>query len=141
MTATGLELVTEMKTEEIEKMTKAVKAGKINPKEAKMRLAKEVTAIYHGTKKAAEAVIEWKKVFSKREIPEKMEEVKLDRPQRDLVWLIVKINKTSKSNAWRLIKQGGVKIDGEKGEVNTQLTGGEIIKVGRKNKYIKIKSL
>ncbi len=135
MVAAGFELCTAVLMEKLEAVKRRIK--KENPKDVKMELAEEVVKIYHGAGKAKEAQREWEKMFSKRETPEKMEEIKLDKP-RDLVWLVVKVQQTSKSDAWRLIKQGGVKVNGKKGDIHTQLTGGEIVKIGKK-KFVRVK--
>lgn len=136
MVANGFELCTAAPMEKVEAIEGRLK--KENPRDIKMELAEEMVSIYHGKAAAKKAKEEWKKTFSRKETPEKMEEIKLDKTQRDLVWLVVKVQQTSKSDAWRLIKQGGVRVNGKKGDIHTQLTGGEIVKIGKK-KFVRIK--
>src|SRR3989344_1552911 len=61
------ELATYEPVDEIEKIKKAISDGK-NPRDFKIRLAKEVVAIYHGEQKAKEAEKNFIKVFQKKEI-------------------------------------------------------------------------
>ncbi|PIR04763.1 MAG: tyrosine--tRNA ligase [Candidatus Liptonbacteria bacterium CG11_big_fil_rev_8_21_14_0_20_35_14] len=131
-------VLTDLSDKDIDKIKKSIQIEKENPMKFKKQLAEKIVSIYYDKKEASEAQKEWENVFSKKENPNEIKEIKLDKKTRDLVWLIVKINNTSKSEARRLIEQGGVKINNEKADINKQLAGGEIVKIGKKI-FVKIK--
>ncbi len=72
----GFELCTNVSMEEIEKFEKDLK-NNINQKELKMRLAREIVSIYYGDNKAKEVEKNWENTFSKKEIPEDVQEIKV----------------------------------------------------------------
>ncbi len=133
-------LCTDLETEDIKKMEKRLKTE--NPKDVKMELAKEIIKIYHSEKEAKKAQEEFLKVFSKKEKPTDIEEYKLSKKEISLVELLseTKLAK-SKSEARRLLEQGGVRVDGEVKKRKDEILifkGGEIIQVG-KRRFLKIK--
>lgn len=107
------ELCTYLEKEEINKIKKELNDGG-NPRDLKMKLAFEITKIYHGEKKAKVAEAHFIKTVQKKEVPEEIEEMKLEAGNWKLVDLLVETKlASSKSEARRLIKQGGVKVDNE----------------------------
>lgn len=105
-------LCTDVPEDEIKKIQNGIKAGKLNPRDAKLRLAREIVGIYHGEKVAKKAEEEFTNVFSKKELPSKIPQFKMGKP-RDVVYILVKSGTSnSKSDAWRLIKQGAVTVEG-----------------------------
>lgn len=81
------------------------------PMDAKLRLAYEITKIYHGTEKTKKIQQDWIKQFSKRETPENIAEFKTSFPIA-LVDLLVKAKMAkSRSEANRLIQQKGIKVN------------------------------
>ena len=108
----AFELCTNEPMPEVEKMREEIKSGK-NPRDAKMRLAFEVTKLYHGEKKAKQAENYFIKTVQKKELPSEIEEVRLPINNYKLVELLVEIKlASSKGEARRLIEQGGVKVNG-----------------------------
>lgn len=105
-----------------------------HPKLAKVSLAKEIVATYHNAKKAEEAEEEFNRMFAKKELPDEILEHKTK--QSSLVEILVESKLVpSKSEARRLISQGGVSINSQKiSDVNFQIAkGGEhILKVGKR---------
>ncbi len=84
-----------------------------HPMEAKKKLARFITARFHGEEAAQEAQTAFESRFSKREMPTEMPELTLTNTG-NLAELIVDAKfAASKSEARRLIEQGGVKINGE----------------------------
>jgi len=135
-------LCTDWSKEKIEKMKKEMKSEKLNPKDAKLELAEEIVKIYHGEKRAKEAREEWIRVFSKKELPE-ISDLKIKEAHIDLVGIVVRVLKISKSAAWRLIDGGGVKVNGKK-EINkkkpfTDSNDGDIITIGKKKHSVRLK--
>lgn len=136
------EIATDIDEKEIKEMEQNLKTNNVNPKDLKSKLAFEITKMFYGIKKAIKAEKEFEKVFRKKEIPDDIKEKKLDIKKGKLTELLVKLKlATSKSEAKRLILQGGVKINKKvfkdwKKEV--KLKSGDIVQVG-KRKFLKIK--
>ncbi|MCL5006568.1 MAG: tyrosine--tRNA ligase [Patescibacteria group bacterium] len=108
-------LTTDVSREEINAIESGMQTGKVNPRDAKLRLAREVVAIYHGEKSASAAETEFLNVFQKGRLPANVREEKIQASRLSIVDLLVQTRlAASKSSAFRLIQQGGVKVDGEK---------------------------
>ncbi len=73
------ELLTDVTMVEIGKMTEQAAAGKINPMQYKKELARHIVADAHGEAAANKAAEDWAKQFQKREAPEQIETVTVDR--------------------------------------------------------------
>ncbi len=113
----------------------------MHPRDAKVKLAKILTAELHGQKAAEEQAGEFTRVFSNKEAPEKPEELKITEKE---IWIAELLKRagavTSTSEAKRLIEQGAVSIDGQKvTDFNMKVpTGkGSLLKAGKK-KFVKI---
>ncbi|MBP9751684.1 MAG: tyrosine--tRNA ligase [Candidatus Moranbacteria bacterium] len=113
-----------------------------NPRDAKVRLAKEIVALYHGAAEAAKAEEYFVNTFSKKEIPEDIREMK-STAGVNITDVIVEAGfAESKSDARRKIEQGGVSIDGEKISLDALALDkaahdGKVMKVGKKD-FVKI---
>ena len=87
-----------------------------NPREVKVRFAKEIVARFHGTKAADAAAAEFEQRFRHGVLPESMPEVKVVIAGAATMAQVLKlaglVESTSEAN--RLIEQGGVKVDGER---------------------------
>lgn len=103
-----------------------------NPRDAKARLAREVVALYHGADAATKASEEFDNVFKGGGVPENMEEVTV-KPGILLIDVLVQYKlASSKSEARRLIEQGGVKLNNKTVESpETKIQEG-ILKVGKR---------
>jgi len=108
------ELVTDRTPPEIAALKKEVSGGALHPMEAKMRLAQEVISGFHGEDPARKAAENFQRVFRDRQAPDDARVEKLPKgPARKLTALLVDLKLvSSKGEAERLIKQGGVEIDG-----------------------------
>jgi len=119
----------------------SLKKGRSNPRDLKARLAREIVAMYHNKTAAEKAEREFEKVFKKKELPTDIPKIKIKRAKFNILDLLVRAKLvSSKSEAKRLILQGGVKIDGEKQKdwkKNVEIKKGRIIQVG-KRKFVKI---
>ncbi|MFT6950250.1 MAG: tyrosyl-tRNA synthetase [Paraglaciecola sp.] len=88
-----------------------------NPRDIKIILAKEIIARFHSAEEAEAAHHDFTQRFQKNAIPDDMPEISLDLPAEGLAianLLKVACLVSSTSDAMRMIKQGAVKIDGEK---------------------------
>jgi len=103
-----LKLLTRLPLNEIEKMKR------LNPRDAKAKLAKEIVAIYHSQKAALLAEKEFERVFKEKKLPTKIPGVKIKEEKLNILEFLVKTKlASSKSEAKRLIFQKGVKINKE----------------------------
>jgi len=106
------DLLSSFEPAQIADIEKRIAAGSLHPMEAKMMLARDIVTIYHDAEAAARAEAHFKQVFQKRELPEEIPTHKLTAPQ-NIVDLLVEVGLApSKSQARRLIAQGGVRLDG-----------------------------
>jgi tyrosyl-tRNA synthetase len=88
-------------------------AGRIHPRDAKMKLAREITEIFHGVEAAERAEAEFVRIFQQGSLPDEMPELKLQFGQTVLEVLLAGKLAASKSEGRRLIEQNGVRLDGE----------------------------
>ena len=85
-----------------------------SPRDAKLRLGREIVKIYHGEDASRAAEEYFVSTFSKREIPNDIREVKLIGEMSLLDFLVQEGFATSRGDARRKIEQGGVEVDGVK---------------------------
>lgn len=112
----------------------------LHPKEAKLRLACDIVSQYYSKKAAGEARLEFERVFANKEIPRDVPSYKIKPDKNTIIDILVdsKLVET-KNQARRLIQQGGVTLDGEKLEKESQIIDREgIVKVG-KRRYLSLK--
>ena len=103
------ELVTRVPEHEI------VELRRLHPMEAKKRLARTVTAMYHGEAGAAAAEVAFARVVQAREVPDNIDLISLaTSSSSEPAWKVVVLAGMAPSNseARRLIQQGGVEVDG-----------------------------
>ncbi|MCK4847369.1 MAG: tyrosine--tRNA ligase, partial [Deltaproteobacteria bacterium] len=95
-----------------------IKSGTIHPMDAKKDLAAEIVARFYDEAAAEAAREAFKSLFKKKEIPDDIEEVSLNSSGATAMRVanvMVEAGLTGgTSEAMRLMKQGGVKVDGEK---------------------------
>jgi tyrosyl-tRNA synthetase len=110
-----------------------------NPRDAKLRLAKEIVALYHGEGAGAKAEDYFIRTFSKREEPVDAPDAQIPQADGDIniARLIADVDLTaSVGEARRLIEGGGVSIGGEKvTDPRTTMTAdeldGKVLRVGK----------
>ncbi|MFT7261813.1 MAG: tyrosyl-tRNA synthetase [Glaciecola sp.] len=110
------ELLSFKPKDEIEAIKQKVVAG-LNPRDTKIELAKELIARFHSEQDAESAHQDFIQRFQKNAIPDEMPEFDFLLPAEGI--MIANVLKdaglvNSTSDAMRMIKQGAVKIDGEK---------------------------
>jgi len=135
-------LLTDVSLNEIDKMSKELDTpGKVNPRDIKVRLAKEIISEYHDTKVAETAYKNFEQVFVKNEIPTDISEFAVMDKNWPLAELLHFTGLTSsKTEARRMIEQGGVKVDGAvigDREAVVRPKSGMVLQVG-KRKFIRI---
>jgi tyrosyl-tRNA synthetase len=108
------ELGTDRTPAEIGALKEQVSSGSVHPMDLKMKLATEVIADFHGQDAAQKAAENFQRVFRDRQAPAEAPVHKVPRgPAKKLAALLAELQlASSKSEADRLVKQGGVEIDG-----------------------------
>jgi len=92
-----------------------VGAGQKHPRDVKMELAKKIVATYHDPAAAEGAAAEFVSVKQKGNLPANIPAVAIAEKTINIVDLVAATGAaTSKSEARRLVAQGGVKIDNQK---------------------------
>lgn len=136
------ELATSVSTEELSEIQQSLDEGE-NPKNLKMRLAREIVQIYHDKSAANSAEKEFIEIFTNKGLPTSIEQKQLDLRSINVVDLISSTGlSSSKTEARRLIEGGAVKIDNEKVsdiEHIVLLKKERLVQVG-KRKFLKISS-
>lgn len=94
-----------------ELLTDSAMPADLNPREAKLLLAQMIVGRYHGAKAGERATENFINVFSHKKQPDEIPELSMSSVQCSLIELVLKAGIKSKSEARRLIKQGGVAID------------------------------
>lgn len=114
--------------------------GKENPKEVKMRMAKEVVSIYHGEEKAVTAQKAFTETFSEGKIPDVIETVSVSSGTSLVDILVNSKVVSSKTDFRRLITEGAIKnmeTDEKITDVAQSIESGMTVKVG-KRRFLKI---
>ncbi len=113
-----------------------------DPRESKLELAKIIVDLYNENGAGERAKDEFIKLFSKHEKPEHIDELKTSNNELEIVDLLLQAGIESKSEARRLIEQGGVKInDAVKNDINetVKLKDNDILQIG-KRRFFKLKT-
>lgn len=111
------EALTDVPMEEVREMLAAAAAGRVNPMEVKMRLAREIVSEFHSPEAAARAEEEFIRVFRRREAPTQVPECTVPGEKEiiGIVDLVVHCGLAkSKSEAKRLVEQGAVDLGEER---------------------------
>ena len=111
-------LVTDITDEELASLKKSLEAGKLNPRDAKMKLSYMLVAKYHNEDEALKAEEYFKEAFQQRVIPKDIATVSLSKEEVLGKWLVsflVQLGLVeTNSQARRMIEQGAVRINGKK---------------------------
>ncbi len=131
------ELLSVKSNEDIEKLKQAAEEG-MNPRDIKYELGLEIVETYHGASAAVAAKEAFIQRFRQGQLPEDLEtiEISVGDEGRAIANVLVDAKLTSgTSESHRMIKQGAVRIDGEKIEDGRQsLLAGEtiVMQVGKR---------
>jgi tyrosyl-tRNA synthetase len=135
------ELISDVSLSELKEIKRQLEDPSVNPRDIKKYLARTIVKMYHGVKASDEAEKAFEKIFVDKDLPDDMPEFKFDKSSYRIDDLLIQTKTAdSKSNARRLIQQGGVSVNGEKIsdpftmiELNSEI----VLKVG-KRKFAKI---
>jgi len=134
-------LLTWLSIKEIEKIKMDLEQKRVNPRDLKAKLAREIVTICHGLKETQRVEQEFQRIFKEKKLPKKITEAKIKEKNLNILNLLVKTKLApSRSEAKRLILQRGVKVDGR---IETdwkkivEIKKGQVLQVG-KRKFIRL---
>jgi tyrosyl-tRNA synthetase len=137
----SFELCTNVPMSEINQFTKLLEQGEINPRDLKMRLAKEIITIIHNENKAKVAEQNFIKTFQKKEVPDQIKKVKAG--VNDLLIDVLLNNKViqSKTEFRRLINEGAISIIDKEEKITQidELARPAVYRIGKK-RFIQIEN-
>ncbi len=140
------ELVTDVSLDEINKIKTGLEYNDLHPRNVKKRLAREIVKLYHGQSAAITAEEEFEKVFKNKLYPKEIKklEIKKDVLKDGKIGIVNLVKDSgilgSTGEAIRMVRQGGVRVNGEKisdPHIDLTVEDGMIIKIGRLN-FIKL---
>lgn len=142
------ETLTDVPLAELDEFRREMAEGLLNPRDVKLRMAREIVSGFHDSAAAREAEEAFMRQFSERKLPADIPDYQLSAPT-DIITLIVDAKlASSKSEARRNVQQGGVSLfpGGEVGEAErvndvnfiVPVLDGAILKVGKLH-YIRLK--
>ena len=135
------ELVTDFTLEELEEVKKGVEGGQIHPRDAKMKLARRLVEMYHTPEAADEAEAEFRRVFQQGALPEDLPEKAVSEAELEdgKIWVVRLLSLlelvSSNGEARRMVKQGAVRLDGEKvsdPDAQVPVADGMVVRVGKR---------
>lgn len=134
------ELCTDRTMTEMANFETELKKG-INPRDMKMRLARDIVTLYHDAKSAENAEKEFIQIFSKKEDPTDVPLQKITAKELKITDLLTQTKLTpSKSEARRLVDGGGVEVDHERinnPDIMIDLSKERFIRAG-KRKFLRV---
>jgi tyrosyl-tRNA synthetase len=133
-------LITDYTQAQIEKIDVAMKAGE-NPVSYKKELGRVIVGMYYDVQAAEEAQGEFEKIFAKKGLPDEIAELEYDWNEKE-IWLpklMVNLKiMNGTSEGIRMIKQGGISLDGERvadDKIKIEVEREYLLKVGKRGFY------
>ncbi|OIO18415.1 MAG: tyrosine--tRNA ligase [Candidatus Magasanikbacteria bacterium CG1_02_32_51] len=137
MIISGFEICTRIPMKDIEKIKKDLDGG-VNPRDAKLKLAFEITKTFLGEEAAKQGQTHFEKVIQSKDKPDEIAELK---PQSyNIIEVLVESGLCSgKSDARRAIEQGGVKVNDKKvSDFDFETKSEDVIQKGKRF-FVKVK--
>ncbi len=137
------ELLTDTSASQVSQWQQDIQDNTINPRDLKAQLAKIIVRDFWSEDDAKKAAQEFDRIFKQKEQPENMQEIELKNSAVPLIDLLIEQNiLQSRGEAKRLIRQGGLYLDGQRVEDIRQILDIDsknqiILKVG-KRKFFKL---
>jgi tyrosyl-tRNA synthetase len=141
-----LELLTDLRVDEINAFRAAAESGERNPRDIKVDLARRIITDFHSAEDALAAEEAFNRMFREKQAPSEIEERTL--PIGNGVWELSQVLvetglASSKAEARRLINQGGVHLDGQLVKTPNVIAGIKLgkafdIKVG-KRRFLRVR--
>ncbi len=133
-----MRLLTRWTPPEIAELETGMAEGRLNPRDVKMKLAREIVSIYHGAEAAARAEEHFVRVFQQRDIPDEMPEYHLQAGETVLQVLRNANMVSSNSEGRRLLQQNAVRLGDEVlTDPRAPFPGPGVLRVG-KRKFVRV---
>ncbi len=133
-----MRLLTRWGPREIAGLEADLAAGRLHPRDLKMRIAREIVDIFHGPEAAAQAEAHFVRVFQQRDLPEDMPTYTLQPGQTVLDVLVSAGLVSSRNEGRRLIRQRGVRLDGRVlDDPQAAFPGPGVLRVG-KRRFVRV---
>lgn len=136
-----LELASTMPLPEIAALRTQLKKKEIHPRDLKAVMAKTITALYHGTSDVIFAEAHFDDVHRKKTAPTDMPTIQVRGTEHNILNILVSQQLAgSRTEARRLVEQGGVRIDQQdvvQWDVPVKIKNGSVLQVG-KRRFVKI---
>lgn len=135
------ELLTAISLEELEDLKRGLSSNQLHPKKVKEDLALRIISRYHSREEALKARDEFQRIFKEGGLPDDLEEFTLTREdlKGEKIWVVHLLSKSglvkSRGEARRLLKEGAVRLGGEKimdPEKDLTPTDGMILQIGKR---------
>ncbi len=138
------EYLTRISLKDTQTMARQIKAETLNPRDAKMTLAREIVSLLHSPQAATEAELQFIQVFQQRQIPDQMPVILIPQTKIPILELMLATKLApSKNEARRIVSQGGISIDGSvienHQEIITIPSKGITVKKGKRH-FVKVLS-
>ncbi|GBL36652.1 tyrosine--tRNA ligase [Anaerolineae bacterium] len=130
-----MRLVTRWSPAAVQRMEEQLASGALHPRDGKMQLAHEITEVFYGADGAAQGQAHFERVFQRRELPDDMPVLAVVAGTKLVDFVVAEGLVPTKSEARRLIKQGGIKLGGvavADTEMLLQLGEATVIQVGKR---------
>ena len=137
------EFAVHMKEQDLNEIKNGLKNGTANPRDLKRKLARDIVSIYHDETAAFAAQENFDRIHIKKDVPDDIPEYQLSGDEKLILTMVKNKMASSNGEARRLIKQGSVKLDGEKIldiHFILSIDGNKVLKVG-KRKFLKVLSV
>ena len=132
-------LVTRYGPDQVAAVERGLAGGTLHPMQAKKDLAFEIVSMYHGDEVAAQAADHFGRVFQSGQLPSEMPVHVLDAPLNVVALLVQASLARSKSEARRLVQQGGVRLNGEQiRDIEHMVDVDGVLQVG-KRRFVQVK--
>jgi len=135
-----MDLLTRWSPREIAELDDSVRTGRMHPRDAKMKLARELVSIFHGDQAAQAAEEHFKRVYQDHELPEDIKAFSLAQPANIIDVMTGAGLAESRSEARRLVQQNAVRLDGPtiaSADYIVQPVVGAVLNVG-KHKFVRL---
>ena len=134
-------LATDAFPHRVEEYRMALDEAAMNPRDAKLDLAKTLVRMYHSAQAAQKTAEDFKRVFTQKELPEKIDEYKATKVKNNIIDLLVESKlMSSRSEAKRKVREGAIDVDGVRVDdinYNIELKQPVVLRAG-KHKFLKV---
>ncbi len=130
-----MRLLTDTDDETLNRYEQSMREERVNPRDYKMELARKMVELLYSHEEGLKAQEEFVQVFQKKNLPSEIPDLLLTESSIEAIDLLTRAGVPSRSEAKRLIQQGGVTLDESKLEdpfTNVSLADGMVLRIGKR---------